>query len=187
MISHITCSGGGPIIALPSEIAADWRGTFPPLGIEVPEGWRWGSTKPYIECDYDRACDQYTDPQRFGYDHFGMLNVSTHKALIFTMEQVISFVRNEQGGIIIGNYREYDSINNDIAAVQAQDWNLYSHNIELKEGKLFIFDSAFEGYANPEAIRAFENVVLAEMEPGTYSIYHHNTNDNVGMLKLVKI
>ncbi len=186
MISNITCSGGGPLIALPSEIAADWRGTLPPIGANVPDGWRWGDS-PYIECDYDRACGNIEKIGRFGYDYFGVLSVNNSKSFVFTCEQVISFKENEQGGILIGNFHQYDALDQFLATVDDNSWTLYTDTCELKEGKLYIFDSAFEGYANAEEIRAYDHVVVGNPGPGKYNVYHQNTADKVGLLKFVRI
>jgi hypothetical protein len=186
MISNITCSGGGPLIALPSEIAADWRGTLPPIGANVPDGWRWGSS-PYIECDYDRACGNIEKIGRFGYDYFGVIPVKEAQAIIFSCEQVISFKENDEGGILIGNFHEYEKLDEFLGTIDDSKWELYNQPLELKEGKLFIFDSAFEGYADAEQIRAFDHVVVGNPGAGKYNVYHQNTDDNVGLLKFVRI
>jgi len=186
MISHITCSGGGPLIALASEIAADWRGTLPPIGALVPDGWQWGNS-PYIECDYDRACGNIERIGRFGYDYFGVLSVNSSNAFVFTCEQVISFKENELGGILIGNFHDYDAIDQFLTTVDDAAWTLYSGTCELKDGKLYIFDSAYEGYANAEEIKAYDHVVVGNPGTGKYNVFYQNTADNVGLLKFVRI
>ena len=132
MISDITCSGGGPLIALPSEIAADWRGTLPPIGANVPDGWRWGDS-PYIECDYDRAFGNIEKIGRFGYDYFGVLGVNNSRAFVFTCEQVISFKENENGGMLIGNFHEYDKLDQFLATVDDNSWTLNLKFVNLKK------------------------------------------------------
>jgi Immunity protein 21 len=184
MLSKITCSGGGPIIALPAEVAHLWRGTLPPIGVEVPEDWEWGNGD--IICDYDRACNEVEDRVSFGDDFFGWLSIRDGKALSFSVPQEITFIPEARGGVIIGNFPDLDTLEELLKTVPSTAWELYPQIINLKDGRLFIFDSAYEGYKNPEEITAFDNVVVAQLSPGTYRIFHHNTENKVGFVRFEK-
>ncbi|MEQ1505012.1 MAG: hypothetical protein ABMB14_22455, partial [Myxococcota bacterium] len=86
----VTCSGGGPVIAVPAEVAAAWRGTLPPIGAPVPKGWSWGNSGGPV-CDYDRACD--VDYVRVGgYGGFALLDVGGARALALDAELVTTFL-----------------------------------------------------------------------------------------------
>ena len=82
-----TCSGGGPIIAIPAEFAASWRGILPPVGVLVPDGWEWGVSAE-ITCDYDRACFEIQDFANNGDSGFGWVSPANTEgiALIFDMD-----------------------------------------------------------------------------------------------------
>lgn len=187
MISNATCSNGGPIIALPAEIAHLWRGTLPPVGVEVPKDWEWGGDDGII-CDYDRACsynNKINDVFTFGdcYPSSGWLPVENSKALVFSVEQWITFIPEKTGGIIAN---DEDGIDELIQSISSELWKVYPQTLDLKDGRLFIFDSAFEGYKNPEDIYADNDVVVAQLSPGTYKIFHYNNEDEVGFVRLEK-
>ncbi|MGB4776105.1 MAG: Imm21 family immunity protein [Daejeonella sp.] len=182
MISNTTSSNGGPIIALPAEIAHLWRGTLPPVGVEVPKDWEWGGDDGII-CDYDRVCDELNDEFPFGYALFGWLPVGNSKALAFSIEQPITFIPEKTGGIIAN---DEDGIDELIKSISPGLWKLYPQTLNLEDGRLFIFDSAFEAYKDPEDIYADNDVVVAQLSPGTYKIFHYNNEDEVGFVRLEK-
>jgi Immunity protein 21 len=184
MIAQTTCSGGGPVIALPAEIAHLWRGTLSPVDAEVPEDWTWGDGD--IICDYDLACDEAKDRVSFGYDVFGWLPVGESRALVFTAEQEITFIPEKAGGVISGNFDDLKSLESLIKTVQPGDWKLYSQTINLNDGRLFLFDSACKGEQEPEEIEADDDVVVAQLSPGTYKIFHYNTKNSIGLVRLEK-
>ena len=175
MISKTANSGGGPIIVLPAEIAHLWRRTLPSVGVEVPEGWQWLNGD--IICDYD----DINDLIYFGFDFFGWLPVEDGKALVlFTDEQDITFVPETRGGVIVENFSETDAVEELIKTVPSTAWRLYPQTINLIDGRLFLFDSAYQGCQNPEEIMAVDDVVVAQLSPGSYNIfYYYNAEHNV--------
>jgi hypothetical protein len=162
-----TCSGGGPVIAVPAESAGAWRGTLPPIGAVVPEGWRWGSSGGPV-CDYDRACD--AQGIRTGYGGFAWLEVGGRPALILDAELVTVFVADADGGYILRG-GDIDGPHADPATVPADGWKAMApETIELTDGRLFLFDSAFAGDPDPAAITAHDGVAVAELGPGAWRV-----------------
>jgi hypothetical protein len=186
-----TCSGGGPVIAVPSELAAAWRGTQPPIGVEVPEGWSWGSGD--IECDYDRACDTRTlsDYELTRSGGVGWLKLGDGAALILDAELVTAWLGTDDGGYIIRNYEESDL---DAAAAQryldeaeAAGWRELSLEWVLTGGGIYLFDSAYAGAADPEAIGAYDGVAVGKIAPGTYRVATATTAGEADVIRVRRV
>lgn len=185
MISESTTSGGGPIIALSAETAHLWRGTLPPVGVEVPEDWEWGDDDDII-CDYDRACDDLKDTVSFGNLSLGWLPVGEDSMALSFQVGDATFVPEATGGIIVTDFFEEEPLSDLINAISPNVWKLYPQTITLKDGRMFLFDSAFEGYKNPEDIEADGDVAVAQLSPGTYKIFYYQSDEYTGFIRLVK-
>jgi hypothetical protein len=165
-----TTSEGGPVILVPAEYANLWRGTLPPLGSSVPNGWTWGKSGG-PECDYDRACQPIGFTQT-EYGGFGYVYVSGKPAIVLDMELDTHWIEsgNDQG-IVARNISSNGVFDEGI--LDGLQWKEFVlREIELKDGRLFMFDSAYEGNSDPSGIRAHDGVVVAKLTPGTYNIYY---------------
>lgn len=158
-----TCSGGGPVILVPAEVAAVWRGTEPPLRAAVPPGWTWGKSGGPV-CDYDRATDP---PQRQATEYGGLawLDVADGHALVFDAELETFWIANAEGGVVARG-GEAEGVQ---ARVPADGWTPYG-SITLRDGRVFLFDSAYAGAADPDAIEAGDGVAVGTPGPGTYDV-----------------
>ncbi|HVH99611.1 MAG TPA: Imm21 family immunity protein [Enhygromyxa sp.] len=184
-----TCSGGGPVIAVPAELAATWRGTLAPIGVEVPPGWTWGSGD--IECDYDRACDSQAlnDFEITPYGGVGWLTVGEGAALILDSELVTAWVPDPAGGYIIRNWSDDQldeaSARRHVEAAEAAGWRELSLVWELR-GTVYLFDSAYAGAAQVEDIKAFDGVAVGELAPGRYRVWAATTADEVDVVRIAR-
>ena len=166
-----TCSGGGPVLGIPAELAAAWRGTDPPVGAVVPPGWTWGQAGGPL-CDYDRACDHIEDRVGTPFGGFGSVPVGDGIALVFECELATYWLPTPDGGVVLRNV-ECETVDEARALVEqvpAAAWRPWPRRITLREGRLLLFDSAFAGAADPAAIEASDGVAIAEPGPGTYAI-----------------
>ncbi len=172
-----TTSGGGPVVVVPAELAARWRGTSPPPDAAVPPGWTWGMADGPV-CDYDRACDP---PQPHGtpYGGFAWVAVGDGHALILDAELATVFVADAAGGVIArGGSGEIP------AALAAVAWRaLAPAAITLTDGRLFMFDAAFPGAADPAAIAAHDGVGVIALGPGTYTVEVATTADETDLVR----
>ncbi len=146
-----TCSGGGPVLAIPAEHAAGWSGT---------DGG-----------DYDRACSSQ-DYRSLDYGAVGWVQVGEGRALALDMELVTGFLATDSGGVILRNYEECPLSCEAAGAMVsgATNWESWGAPMTLTDGRLFLFDSAYPGAADPAAIEADEGVAIAQLGPGTYAI-----------------
>lgn len=159
-----TCSGGGPIVVIPAELAEHWRGTRPPAGAVVPEGWRWGKSGGPV-CDYDRACDPPT-LTRTSYGGFGWVDVNGVPVLVLDAEIQTDFVADAEGGILVRN-----SVGKGAEGFEGIEWQeVGPASFDLKDGRLFMFDSASPGAADPEAIDADDGVGVIDLGKGRWKV-----------------
>lgn len=146
-----TCTNGGPLLAVPAEVAAEWRGTD--------------------SGDYERACKP-NDHTNLDYGAIGGVSVGDHHAIALDLELLTTFLSRPNGGVILRNYEE-SPITREIAekhVANATDWTNWGSPLSLTDGRLFLFDSAFPGAADPAQIEADEGVLVAELGAGTYAI-----------------
>ena len=161
-----TCSGGGPVIAIPGELAASWRGTSPPVGADVPAGWTWGSSGGPV-CDYDRICD-VDYPIRTEYGGVGLLPVGDGQAIALDAELGTSWIDQPDGGVI---WRGGSGLRAEGLAklAEATTWQELG-SITLHNGDVHMFDSAYPGTADPSENRSDDGVAVGAPGPGTYAI-----------------
>lgn len=150
---------------IPAELAAHWRGTSPPLGATVPPGWQWGSPNGPT-CDYDRACKP-THAESTGFGGFGSVSVGDGQAIVLDAEVVTEWFADGDGGCLIR--KAYDESTPDPAVAP---WKPFPGitTLTLTDGRLFFFDSAFVGDADPDQITAHDGVGVIQLAPGTYAI-----------------
>nr|WP_168724491.1 Imm21 family immunity protein [Streptomyces sp. A1547] len=175
-----TASGGGPVIVIPAEAAEHWRGTLPPVGAEVPDGWTWGvSGGP--ECDYDRACDPPVS-EITPIGGFGWVDVQGQPALILDSEAPTWFTADSEGGFLVRP--SFDGADEDPGSVPARDWRFVGVDIvSLADGRLFMFDSAFDGAADEERIRADEGVGVIKLWAGRWRVEVATNADEVDFVR----
>ncbi len=177
-----TVSGGGPILVVPAETAASWLGTRPPPGADVPPGWNWGDAGG-VECDYDRACSP-RDFESSPYGGFGWVEVDGKPALILDGEILTVWLAEPDGGTLVRCSSDEGS--RDPASVT--DWNLFpAAELTLADGRLFMFDSAFAGAADPAAISAHDGVGVIELAPGRYSLTCASNPDETDFIRFRRL
>lgn len=183
-----TSSGGGPIIGVPAELAAAWRGTLPPVGAVVPEGWQWGDSNGPV-CDYDRACDDVEDQVSVGSAGFGGLPLGDGLALVFEGESTTHWVPTPEGGAVLRN-RRIDSIADGVlslTSVPSASWTRWDKVLTLRDGRIFFFDSAAAGAQDPAEIAADYGVAIGAPGPGRYAIWTAVDDDDGEWLRLTRV
>jgi hypothetical protein len=184
-----TCSGGGPVIGVPAELAEKWRGTLPPLGAQVPAGWEWGQPGGPT-CDYDRACNQMENRVRTPYGGFGSVPIDGGLGLVFECEIVTYWVPTEGGGVVVrgpDNLGSLDDAMDLIAAVPAEDWKPWPTRLKLGDGRIFFFDSAIEGDVDPAKIPTRQRVAIGSPGPGSYSIETATDEEENDFIRLIRV
>jgi hypothetical protein len=188
-------SGGGPVIGIPAELAGKWRGTLPPIGAVVPPKWQWGSAGG-PECDYDRACNKIEQRIAMPYGGFGSIPVDGGIALVFEGPLNTVWVPTDDGGVVVRNapdeMESMASFVELVEAVSAAKWKLWSKQITLRDGRIFFWDSAIEGAADPKAIPSRDGgVAVGAPGAGTYAIstatYKEETDDDVLNIEYAKL
>ncbi|MGW8355501.1 hypothetical protein [Streptomyces wedmorensis] len=179
-----TISGGGPIVVIPVEIAERWRGILPPLGAEVPEGWTWGDAGG-PECDYDRACDAPVS-SRTPFGGFGWIDVQGQPVLILDAEILTRFEAESEGGFLVRP--STDEGDDDPRNVPASSWHSVGERvISLTDGRLYMFDSAAEGSADPDQISANDGVGIIKLGAGRWSIDFATNADEVDFVRFLPV
>jgi hypothetical protein len=193
------CSGGGPVIGIPAELAGKWRGTLAPIGAVVPPGWSWG-TAGGPECDYDRACNQIEHRVAMLYGGFGAVPLDGGLALVFEGPLNTSWVPTAEGGVVIRNIDDAErfgpgamaAVLKYVALVPAASWTPWPGTLTLRDGRIFFWDSAMEGADDPDAIPARDGgLAVGTPGPGTYAIstavYEGETDDYDLEIEYVKL
>ncbi len=167
------CSGGGPVIGIAAELAVKWRGTLAPIGAVVPPGWTWGTAGGPV-CDYDRACDKIEHRVAMPSGGFGSVPLDGGVALVFEGPLNTSWVPTDDGGVVIRNVDDDESVAGAqklIAAIPAAKWKAWPGTITLRDGRICFWDSAMEGAADPKKIPTNDTgLAMGTPGPGTYKI-----------------
>ncbi|MEU9304902.1 hypothetical protein [Streptomyces sp. NPDC048269] len=150
------------------------------MGIEVPEGWAWGAADG-PECDYDRACDPpVSEATPFG--GFGWVDVQGQPGLILDGEILTWFEADRQGGILVRP--STDEADHDPESVPAHGWRSVGVDVlSLADGRLYMFDSAFAGAADPERIRANDGVGVIKLGAGRWRVDFATNADEVDFVR----
>jgi hypothetical protein len=159
-------TNGGPLIAVPIEHVAAWRGVSPPLGATVPEGWTWESGG--VVCDYDRAC---TWPEEAISSDDGAatwdLPVGAGRALVLDGEVQTSAVPAEDGVVLVRNAGLATRAEVLALVAGVAEWRPSPFSLDLAQGRLCVFDAA---YAGAERADAEGGVLEADLVPGRYRV-----------------
>jgi hypothetical protein len=106
--------------------------------------------------------------------------------LVLDAELPTRFVADPEGGHLIRGGVEGSS--EQPAAVPAELWHdVGPSTIDLADGRLFMFDSAFRGAADPEAITAHDGVGVIELGPGRWRLSFASTADEVDFVRLRRV
>ena len=172
------CSGGGPVIGIPAELAGKWRGTLAPIGAVVPPGWSWGTAGGPV-CDYDRACDKIEHRVAMPQGGFGSVPLDGGIALVFEGPLNTSWVPTAEGGVVVRNIDDEERFGPEavagalklVAAVPATRWNPWPGTITLRDGRICFWDSAMEGADDPSKIHKRDTgLAIGTPGAGTYKI-----------------
>ncbi|MFO0614241.1 MAG: Imm21 family immunity protein [Polyangiaceae bacterium] len=181
-------SGGGPILVIPSDLSPLWRGTSPPVGAAVPPGWTWGTGG--VVCDYDRACDDVEDPFDVGATVAGTLPVGSGRALVLDGELSTAALPWGDGVMIVRTppFDTEEAARAALATVDPAAFSTSAHVLETSGGRLFVFDSAYEGAAAAADIGADGGVLDVPLAPGRYRVDHaalpHSAGGTFALLRL---
>ncbi|HEX3345284.1 MAG TPA: hypothetical protein VHS09_11960, partial [Polyangiaceae bacterium] len=70
----------------------------------------------------------------------------------------------------------------------ATTWKRWPRTLTLRDGRIFLFDSAIEGAADPAAIPVDDtSVLLARPGPGTYAIWTATDEAQNDDIKLTRV
>lgn len=161
-----TCSEGGPVLAIPAELAAQWGGSN--------------------NGDYERACqpDALTS---LDYGAIGRVSVGSGWALALDMELMTAFLPTPEGGVILRNYEDdplaEETARTIIASVET--WTPWGEPLPLEDGRLFVFDSAAPGAAELEDIEAEEEAFAAALGAGRYAL-HTAVADGIELIRFTR-
>ncbi len=164
------CSDGGPILAISNELAAHWRGTSPPVGTEVPSGWTWGNGG--IMCDYDRACEMDATVSVGEFHYSWSVAVADGHGLLLDGETSTTAVYWEDGVVLLRDApitTEAQALEI-LSALEPTAWHALPYEIELGQGRLFVFDSAYEGALTAAQVDASGGILDVPLEPGMYRV-----------------
>lgn len=147
-----TCSGGGPVLVIPAELACMWGG--------LDSG------------DYDRACSPL-DHRLLDYGALGWVPVGSARALVLDLELLTAYLPTPSGGVFLRNYASDPLTGSEARAMIAavDEWSPWGDTMSLEDGRLFAFDAAVPGAVEPDAIEAEEGVIVASLGVGRYAIH----------------
>jgi hypothetical protein len=155
-------SNGGPLIALPAEVAKLWRGTDAPPGVPVPKGWEWsGDDDDPIRTDYDRAIGKLRAFHESSYGGGGLLKVGETDALVFARSTDTTFLPLADGGVFLRNMSFSSPAVARMAVSLAPKWKKTRVELTLKDGRLIVLDAACSYRDRPAAL-------TAKLRPGRY-------------------
>lgn len=103
--------------------------------------------------------------------------------LVLDAEITTIFVKEGDGGYIVRN-----SVGEDASELPADvddaRWHVFGHaTIELVDGRLFMFDSAYPGAADPAAIDANDGVGVIELGAGTWAVSFATSDGGVDFVR----
>ncbi len=165
-------SDGGPLIALPAESASLWFGTDPTPGTPVPEGWEWsGDDDDPVRTDYDRACGKLRAVHMSSYGGVGLLEVGGADALVFLNPTSTTFIDLPDGGVFLRNVTFDSPKAARAAALAAPKWKKTRVTIDLVDGRIFVFDSAYPYPISGKTKNGYPQIVTAKVGKGSYRLF----------------
>jgi hypothetical protein len=147
---------GGPLLALPKEALASWRGTL------LPDG------KPAVDdfsnTDYGRACDVSGGQSPWG--PYGFLDVGKHRGLV--LGRGFEYAKLEDGTWLLVMEGDGESV----AALlnEKKRWKKLEGKLVLPSGKLVVFDAAMEQAKT-------KNKSTLELVAGRYAVEEYEEDD----------
>ncbi len=182
-----TSSGGGPVVLLPGDLAARWRGTLAPAGVTPPPGWTWGKQGgPHT--DYDRALapDGFVPTARGGVG-FVAVAVGDGRALVLDAELPTAWLPTDDGGVVVrGPEVDGDDADAVRASVPEDGWTDVTTLVVGAPGTVVLFDAAFAGADDVDAIGCDPPPAVGAPGAGTYAVARA-TVDTTDFLRLVRI
>ena len=117
------------------------------------------------------------------YGGFGWVDVQGAPALVLDAEVTTIFVKASDGGYIVRNSVGEDA-SEDPTSVDDGKWHTFGNaTIDLADGRLFMFDSAYPGAADPEAIDADDGVGVIELGKGKWDVTFATSKDGVDFVR----
>jgi hypothetical protein len=157
-------TGGGPLILVPVEVALHWRGTDG-IGPSSKVKVSWGEDD-FSGTDYGRACG--VD------DYLGVLACGPGDCLILGDEPMqTTFLPMKDCGLIVRwMWAECEEdVLRAVRSVPENVWEATPHRLQVGEGDLLLFDSAYPGDDLPKTGDGAEIPWLKLPVPrGTYEI-----------------
>ena len=145
------CSMGGPVLALPAEAAAEWKGLLD-TGDEMPP------VNDFIQTEYGGLA---------------RIEVGCSVGLLFDMEIHTQFLPEEHGGVFIriGDPNlERAEAERLVSAVDASAWKPYPASVKLTGDRMFVFDPVFPAAQKLDAFESDACAIEAVLKPGTYAV-----------------
>lgn len=170
------CSGGGPVIVIPSDCVAEWG-----LNPDGKEG-SYGSHP-----DYDSACD-CKDKQYSPFGGIGWTEKNGKVVLVLDAEITTQYLQLDDNTAVFyrqGNTKitEQDILDK-VATISKDSWKSYPQKIDMSSGKFYAFDSAYAG--NDLLAGNFDDAqgMVCTIHPGVYNISWFTDNEEIDYIKL---
>ena len=164
-------SGGGPIIAIPVEVASTWTGS---------DGG-----------DYARACEQGEGTVvAAGWVETSSLEHGDRRVLVMDGETDTTFLKNKKGGVFIRGGENEMSIREARAAVKKvspADWQRHAFDLELTKGQLILFDAGEPGSADLGSMDLEFGVLVAKPGKGTFRVDVAGHDTDLGPLVFIRL
>jgi hypothetical protein len=169
-----TCSGGGPLLLVPAELAGQWGGFDESDGAPVPN-------------DYERACDA-EDMVPTEYGGLGSVEIGEGRALVLDAEMMTAWLPEEYGAVVLRNYQDAglseEAARGYLVRAPEDGWKEFPVSLTVRSGRCFLFDSAFPGAEDPEGIEADDGAIVGELRSGTYRVRYVVVDQTVDLIEL---
>lgn len=120
------------------------------------------------------------------YGGFGWVEVQGKPALILDGEIVTRFEGDSEGGVLVRN--PISEARADLEKTPADGWRSVGvDTLSLTDGRLFMFDSAFEGAADPAQISADNGVGVITLGAGRWRVDFATTVDEVDLVRFRRV
>jgi hypothetical protein len=157
---------GGPLLALPKEALAAWRGVLLSNG-KPGEG-------DFAGTDYGRACalNAYTSP----WGNYGFLDVGEHRGLVLGRRCEVGKLKDGTCLLVIEGDGE------GVAALMKEQrpWKKLDGELELPSGQLALFDSAMEGGKT-------NNKATLKLAPGKFAVDEYDEDSSERQLWILRL
>jgi hypothetical protein len=162
------CTLGGPLLIIPADLAALWRGNDPPLdasaALKMAPRWTAGG----VPSDYDRACDTLEDIHVEEYEACGRIPVGEGSALVLDLESSTAGLLWRDGAVLVRGLECETEEDAKAFLDQVAAWRPTKLRLVIGARGLLAFDAAFPGHEDPEKIEADYGVLHLALPPGRY-------------------